>query len=213
MKHPIPSSMKVRISSNRRSRLIMTSNCLLLLSFLLSIPCHAFTLSTRRLPRGQPSSLSMSLSSTTSRSPVVKQAISLLNTASSQTRSLLRSSTAAAAAATTTTRLSMSDVTVDDSNDEPGQKKTSQGFLAKVTSFLPPANERQKLVPLALMFFCILFNYTILRDTKDVLMVTAPKSGAEGKERPQKYWNTVLSASENHPSCRVLFWDSAPRPI
>ena len=29
------------------------------------------------------------------------------------------------------------------------------------------------------MFFAILFNYTILRDTKDVLMVTAPKSGAE----------------------------------
>ena len=29
------------------------------------------------------------------------------------------------------------------------------------------------------MFFCILFNYTILRDTKDVLMITAPKSGAE----------------------------------
>jgi ATP:ADP antiporter, AAA family len=30
-----------------------------------------------------------------------------------------------------------------------------------------------------LMFFCILFNYTILRDTKDVLMITAHKSGAE----------------------------------
>ena len=29
------------------------------------------------------------------------------------------------------------------------------------------------------MFFFILFNYTILRDTKDVLMVTAKKSGAE----------------------------------
>jgi AAA family ATP:ADP antiporter len=29
------------------------------------------------------------------------------------------------------------------------------------------------------MFFFILFNYTILRDTKDVLMITAPKSGAE----------------------------------
>jgi len=28
-------------------------------------------------------------------------------------------------------------------------------------------------------FFCILFNYTILRDTKDVLVVTAPGSGAE----------------------------------
>jgi len=29
------------------------------------------------------------------------------------------------------------------------------------------------------MFFFILFNYTILRDTKDVLMITAKKSGAE----------------------------------
>lgn len=29
------------------------------------------------------------------------------------------------------------------------------------------------------MFFCILFNYTILRDTKDVLVVTAPGSSAE----------------------------------
>jgi ATP:ADP antiporter, AAA family len=27
------------------------------------------------------------------------------------------------------------------------------------------------------MFFCMLFNYTILRDTKDVLVVTAPQSG------------------------------------
>jgi AAA family ATP:ADP antiporter len=34
-------------------------------------------------------------------------------------------------------------------------------------------------VPLGFMFFCILFNYTILRDTKDVLVVTAPGSGAE----------------------------------
>lgn len=30
-----------------------------------------------------------------------------------------------------------------------------------------------------LMFFCISFNYTILRDTKDTLIVTAPGSGAE----------------------------------
>ena len=29
------------------------------------------------------------------------------------------------------------------------------------------------------MFFFILFNYTILRDTKDVLVVTARGSGAE----------------------------------
>eukprot|EP00882_Tetradesmus_deserticola_P000250 GHRQ01000277.1.p1 GENE.GHRQ01000277.1~~GHRQ01000277.1.p1 ORF type:complete len:612 (+),score=296.34 GHRQ01000277.1:163-1998(+) len=37
----------------------------------------------------------------------------------------------------------------------------------------------QKIIPLGAMFFCILFNYTILRDTKDVLVVTAPGSGAE----------------------------------
>ena len=37
----------------------------------------------------------------------------------------------------------------------------------------------KKLVPLGIMFFFILFNYTILRDTKDVLVVTAPGSGAE----------------------------------
>jgi len=29
------------------------------------------------------------------------------------------------------------------------------------------------------MFFCIIFNYSILRDTKDVLVITAPGSGAE----------------------------------
>lgn len=39
--------------------------------------------------------------------------------------------------------------------------------------------EAKKVVPLAIVFFCVLFNYTILRDTKDVLVVTAPKSGAE----------------------------------
>ena len=37
----------------------------------------------------------------------------------------------------------------------------------------------KKLLPLGLMLFLILFNYTILRDTKDVLVVTAPGSGAE----------------------------------
>ena len=44
---------------------------------------------------------------------------------------------------------------------------------------MPDKDEGIKIGTLALMFFCILFNYTILRDTKDVLMVTAPKSGAE----------------------------------
>ena len=37
----------------------------------------------------------------------------------------------------------------------------------------------KKVLPLGLMFFLILFNYTILRDSKDVLVVTAPGSGAE----------------------------------
>lgn len=36
-----------------------------------------------------------------------------------------------------------------------------------------------KVMALGAMFFSILFNYTILRDTKDVLVVTAPGSGAE----------------------------------
>ncbi|KAL6140969.1 hypothetical protein ACLB2K_059261 [Fragaria x ananassa] len=46
-------------------------------------------------------------------------------------------------------------------------------FLGVGTSTL------KKIVPLGLMFFCILFNYTILRDTKDVLVVTAKGSSAE----------------------------------
>lgn len=36
-----------------------------------------------------------------------------------------------------------------------------------------------RIIPLGFMFFCIIFNYSILRDTKDVLVITAPGSGAE----------------------------------
>jgi len=53
------------------------------------------------------------------------------------------------------------------------------GLAARIKSKLPPTEELKKIVPLAIMFFCILFNYTILRDTKDVLVVTAPGSSAE----------------------------------
>lgn len=49
----------------------------------------------------------------------------------------------------------------------------------KIKGVVPTKEEAKKILPLGLMFFCILFNYTILRDTKDVLVVTAPKSGAE----------------------------------
>lgn len=71
--------------------------------------------------------------------------------------------------------LRMSDAAVTESENEAEKKN----FFGKMVNAIPPRNERKKLIPLALMFFCILFNYTILRDTKDVLMVTAPKSGAE----------------------------------
>lgn len=39
--------------------------------------------------------------------------------------------------------------------------------------------ELKKLIPMILMFYLILFNYTILRDTKDTLVVTGAGSGAE----------------------------------
>lgn len=39
--------------------------------------------------------------------------------------------------------------------------------------------ELKKVLPMLFMFFFISFNYTVLRDTKDALVVTAPGSGAE----------------------------------
>merc|ERR1719353_2044805 len=55
-----------------------------------------------------------------------------------------------------------------------GGAEASEGKFLGMTG-----KEAKKIVPLAMMFFCILFNYTILRDTKDVLVVTAPGAGAE----------------------------------
>jgi ATP:ADP antiporter, AAA family len=53
--------------------------------------------------------------------------------------------------------------------------------FGKWRSFFWPihAFELKKVLPMFLMFFCISFNYTILRDTKDTLLITAPGSGAE----------------------------------
>jgi AAA family ATP:ADP antiporter len=46
--------------------------------------------------------------------------------------------------------------------------------------FWPIQNwELKKFIPMAMLFFFINFNYTILRDTKDALIVNAPGSGAE----------------------------------
>ena len=58
---------------------------------------------------------------------------------------------------------------------DPPEKMKDTGFF----SFLKDKKLMKKILPQTLMMFFILFNYTILRDTKDVLVVTAPKSGAE----------------------------------
>eukprot|EP00746_Dinoflagellata_sp_MGD_P117503 gnl/MRDRNA2_/MRDRNA2_53354_c0_seq1.p1 gnl/MRDRNA2_/MRDRNA2_53354_c0~~gnl/MRDRNA2_/MRDRNA2_53354_c0_seq1.p1 ORF type:complete len:830 (-),score=175.59 gnl/MRDRNA2_/MRDRNA2_53354_c0_seq1:189-2678(-) len=50
-------------------------------------------------------------------------------------------------------------------------------FMDKIKGAMPPRKELKKMLPLASIFFSILFVYTILRDTKDVLVVTA--GGAE----------------------------------
>lgn len=65
------------------------------------------------------------------------------------------------------------------SKTETIEKKPEFG---KLRSFFWPvySYELKKLIPMLLLFFCILFNYTILRDTKDTLIVvTAAGSGAE----------------------------------
>ncbi len=59
--------------------------------------------------------------------------------------------------------------------------QTAEKPFGKLRSLLWPIYmyELKKVLPMFLMFFCISFNYTILRDTKDTLIVTAPGSGAE----------------------------------
>jgi len=68
-------------------------------------------------------------------------------------------------------------------------------FREKLKEIIPSTTERKKIFPLGFMFFCILFNYTILRDTKDVLMVTAPKSGAEVIPFIKTYVNLPMAIS------------------
>jgi ATP:ADP antiporter, AAA family len=53
--------------------------------------------------------------------------------------------------------------------------------FGKIRSLIWPIHnyELKKILPMFLLFFFISFNYTILRDTKDTLIVTAPGSGAE----------------------------------
>lgn len=65
------------------------------------------------------------------------------------------------------TKLMQAAISSDSSGSQPMMQK------------LKTNNTMKKVLPLGAMLFFILFNYTILRDTKDVLVVTAPGSGAE----------------------------------
>lgn len=77
-----------------------------------------------------------------------------------------------------TSYMSDSASTTAEGGENVSTSDSSKGFLSRITAAIPPAAERQKLIPLGIMFFCILFNYTILRDTKDVLMVRHPRASA-----------------------------------
>jgi ATP:ADP antiporter, AAA family len=68
----------------------------------------------------------------------------------------------------------------------PPEFSTWRAFLWPIHGY-----ELKKVIPMLLLFFCITFNYTILRDTKDTLMVTA--AGAEALPFI-KVWGTMPAA-------------------
>lgn len=67
--------------------------------------------------------------------------------------------------------------------------------FGKLRSFLWPVHnfELKKVLPMYFLFFFISFNYTVLRDTKDTLIVTAAGSGAEAIPF-LKVWGVVPAA-------------------
>lgn len=66
---------------------------------------------------------------------------------------------------------------------------SDQEFVGLRKIFWPIHNhELKKFLPMVLMMFCFLFNYTIMRDTKDTLIVTA--AGAEAIPF-LKFWGTL----------------------
>lgn len=66
-------------------------------------------------------------------------------------------------------------MTADKSNNK------NESFLSKVRAVIWPVygNENLKFIPMALMMALILFNYTILRGTKDALVIAEEGSGSE----------------------------------
>jgi AAA family ATP:ADP antiporter len=65
-------------------------------------------------------------------------------------------------------------MTVKEDSSSEATFKGLRGIFWPIHNF-----ELKKFLPMGLMMMCILFNYTILRDTKDTLMVNAPGGGAE----------------------------------
>jgi AAA family ATP:ADP antiporter len=61
------------------------------------------------------------------------------------------------------------------------EKASSDASFKGLRGILWPIHgfELKKFLPMGLMMMCILFNYTILRDTKDTLVVNSPGGGAE----------------------------------
>jgi ATP:ADP antiporter, AAA family len=64
---------------------------------------------------------------------------------------------------------------------KPITKSLEDPPFSKLRAALWPIHtyELKKFLPMALMMFFILFNYTLLRNTKDTLLITAPACGAE----------------------------------
>lgn len=59
-------------------------------------------------------------------------------------------------------------------------KKVEQEFTGLRKLLWPiHSHEVKKFLPMGIMMFCILFIYTVLRDTKDAILVNAPGAGAE----------------------------------
>ena len=77
----------------------------------------------------------------------------------------------------------------------------SKTDFGKLRSFFWPVHtyELKKLLPMFIMFLFISFNYTILRDTKDTLVVTS--SGAETIPF-LKVWGRCASSRDFHAYIR-----------
>lgn len=70
----------------------------------------------------------------------------------------------------------------------------SAEFTGLRAIFWPIHNyEIKKFLPMGIMMFCILFNYTVLRDTKDSIIVNAPGSGAEALAFIKLYGTTPVA--------------------